>query len=238
VVTPVPVHFRLPSDIHPTDGTNYSDRIEWRLELAAAVPGVDYSATFEVPVFRTAASAEPLTPEQEKLLGPAESLPYRQPVDSPIRVSQSARGTQIVFPAARNPGAATGLTGFTALWGGIVWLIFYLKAPVFFAILFAAVEAILVYATLRMWLRVVEVTASREGVSVASGFGIVGDPSMIASPDVSSVEVKIGLQAGSTIYYDLAIVQTSGRRSNAGNGIRDKREAEWLAGLIRQALGK
>jgi hypothetical protein len=238
VVTAVPVHFRLPSDIHPTDDTNYSDRIEWRLELAAAVPGVDYSATFEVPVFPTTASAEPLTPEQEKLLGPAESLPYRQPVDSPIRVSQSARGTQIVFPAARNPGAATGLTGFTALWGGILWLLFYLKAPVFFAIVFAAVEAILVYATLRMWLRVVEVTASREGVSVASGFGMVGDRSMIAAREVSSVEVKIGLQAGSTIYYDLAIVQTSGRRSNAGSGIREEREAEWLAGLIRQALGK
>jgi len=46
------------------------------------------------------------------------------------------------------------------------------------------------------------------------------------------------MQAGSTVYYDLAVVQAGGRRTNAGSGVRDKREAEWLAGLIRQALGK
>jgi hypothetical protein len=239
LVTAVPVHFRLPGDVAPCDDTNSNDRIVWRLQLTAAVPGLDYSATFDVPVFRTTASAEPLTPEQEKELGPpTESLPYRQPTDSPIRVSQSARGTQIVFPAARDPGAAMGLTGFTALWGAIVWLIIYLKAPIVFGVLFGAVEVILLYATLRMWLRVVEVTASRDGVAVASGFGVAGDASLIPARDISAVEVRIGMQAGSTVYYDLAVVTAGGRRTNAGSGVRDKREAEWLAGLIRQALGK
>jgi hypothetical protein len=130
IVTVVPVRFRLPSDVLPSDDTNSNDRIVWRLQIGAAVPGVDYSATFEVPVFRTAASAEPMGPEEEKVLGPApERLPYRQPADSPIRVSTGPRGTQIVFPAARNPAAALGLTAFAALWAAIIWLIVYLKAP-------------------------------------------------------------------------------------------------------------
>jgi hypothetical protein len=55
---------------------------------------------------------------------------------------------------------------------------------------------------------------------------------------VGDVEVKIGLQSGSTVYYDLAVLQKSGRRVNAGSGIRDKREAEWLAGLIKNAVGQ
>jgi hypothetical protein len=81
------------------------------LAITAAVPGVDYGATFEVPVFRTTASAEPLTPDEDRLLGPTpERLPYQQPAGSPIRVATGPRGTQIVFPAARNPGAALGLT--------------------------------------------------------------------------------------------------------------------------------
>jgi hypothetical protein len=46
------------------------------------------------------------------------------------------------------------------------------------------------------------------------------------------------MQSGSTVFYNLAVVQTNGRSTNAGSGIRDKREAEWLAGLVRQALGK
>lgn len=61
---------------------------------------------------------------------------------------------------------------------------------------------------------------------------------MIPARDISAVEVRIGMQAGSTVYYDLAVVTAGGRRTNAGSGVRDKREAEWLAGLIRQALGK
>ena len=45
------------------------------------------------------------------------------------------------------------------------------------------------------------------------------------------------MQAGTKVYYDLAVLQRNGRRANAGSGIGDKREAEWLAGLIRQAVG-
>jgi hypothetical protein len=238
VVTAIPVRFRLGPDLTPTDDADLDDRIVWRLELTAGVPGVDYGARFEVPVFRTAASSEPLAPDEERLLGPAvESLPYRPPGDSPIRVSMGPRGTQIVFPAARNLGATLGLTGFAALWAGILWLIIHLKAPLLFPIAFALVEAVLLYGALRMWLRVVEVMGSREGVAVASGLGATGDPTMIAAHEVAGVEVKIGLQAGSTVYYDLAILRTSGRRTNAGSGIRDKREAEWLAQLIKNAVG-
>ena len=238
LVTTIPVRFRLPQDVLPTDDSNAEDRIVWRLAIAAAVPGVDYSSTFEVPVFRTSASAEPLAPGEEKLLGPVpESLPYRQPAGSPIRVSTGPRGTQIVFPAARNPGAALGLTGFGALWAAFIWLIVYLKAPILFLVAFGLVELALLYGMLRMWLRVVEVTAGRDGVTIATGFGGVGDPVRIDPRDITAIEVKIGLQAGSTVYYDLAVVQRNGRRANAGSGIRDKREAEWLAGLIRQAIG-
>jgi hypothetical protein len=119
-----------------------------------------------------------------------------------------------------------------------VWLILHFKAPVFFAIVFGAVELVLLYATLRMWLRVVELTVSRDGVAIASGYGIVGNPVMIPARDIVRVDVSIGMQSGSAVFYNLAVVQTNGRSANAGSGIRDKHEAEWLAGLVRQALGK
>jgi hypothetical protein len=41
-----------------------SHRILWRLELKSVVPGVDFLAQFEVPVFYTAESDTPLTPEE------------------------------------------------------------------------------------------------------------------------------------------------------------------------------
>src|SRR5262249_22083890 len=110
------------------------------------------------------------------------------------------------------------------------------KAPMIFLVIFGLAELVLVYSVLRMWMRVVEVVASRDGVAIATGFGVVGDPVTIPARNVTGVDVTIGFQAGSTVYYAISIVQQGGRRTTAGSGIRDKREAEWLAGLIRQAL--
>lgn len=238
IETTIPVHFRIPPDAAPCDDANPSDRTVWRLAVTAAVPGIDYDASFEVPVFRTAQSLEPVGGDEEKLLGPPpESLPYRQPRDSPIRVNTGPRGTQIVFPAGRNPGAALGLTGFAALWGGVVWLLFAVKAGPFFIGIFGLAELALIYGVLRMWLWVVEVTAGHDGVAIAKGFVAVGEPARIAAADVARVEVQIGMQSGSIVYYNLQVVRKDGRNATAGSGIRDKREAEWLAGLVQQAVG-
>ena len=237
-VTTIPIRFRIPDDVAPTDDADPSNRIIWRLQVSAAVPGVDYAAAFEVPVFHTQQSSEPVTDDEAKVLGPVpESLPYRQPPGSPIRVSTGPRGTQISFPSGRNPGAAFGLTLFAGLWGGAVWLLVSLKAGVLFVGVFGLVELVLLYAVLRMWLRVVEVTAGRDGVAIASGFGAVGEPRRISAAEVAGVETGIGMQAGNTVYYSLTVVGKDGRRVTAGTGIRDKREAEWLAGLIKQAIG-
>ena len=44
----------------------------------------------------------------------------RQPPDSRIQVTTNRRGTEILFPAARNPGAASGVTLFLAVWIGAI----------------------------------------------------------------------------------------------------------------------
>src|SRR6185312_2824564 len=46
----IPVLFHIPSDARESDSRNFNDKIIWRLEVKADVPGVDYTARFEVPV--------------------------------------------------------------------------------------------------------------------------------------------------------------------------------------------
>ncbi len=50
----IPVFFKIPADCRESDDSNSRDQILWRLEARAKVPGVDYFAPFEVPVFRVA----------------------------------------------------------------------------------------------------------------------------------------------------------------------------------------
>lgn len=233
----VPIAFALPADAVPSDPPGGDDRTLWRLELSAEVPGVDYAARFEVPVFRTAASAAPRT-EAEQAVAASTALraDYRQPADSRIQVSRTRRGTEIYFPAARNPGTAAALTAFTLLWGGATWATVAFGAPLLFPIVFGAFGLLLVYGVIDQWIGVARVTADRTGVTVAKGWIVPRGGRMLGAAEVADVTTKIGSQSGRIVFYDLMIVTTAGKRVTAGGGIADKREAEWLAATVLAAL--
>ena len=46
----------------------------------------------------------------------------------------------------------------------------------------------------------------------------------------------IGMQGGNTVFYDVTIARKDGKKVRAGGGIRDKREAEWLAATLKESL--
>ena len=50
----IPVQFRIPEDAQETDDSNARDRRLWRMDITADMSGVDYAASFEVPVYRGA----------------------------------------------------------------------------------------------------------------------------------------------------------------------------------------
>jgi hypothetical protein len=64
--TSVPVAFAIPRRLEPTSPEAGDSTIEWRLDLSAGLPGVDYFARFEVPVFVTADSSDDVTDEDAR----------------------------------------------------------------------------------------------------------------------------------------------------------------------------
>lgn len=232
--TQVPVKFRIPPDAEASDASDPNNQVVWRLKLSGKVPGVDYESLFEVPVFRTAASDRPLTAEE--LDEPEEEI-YQRPAHSRIRVTANRRGTEIVFPAARNVGAALGATVFTLLWGGLVWALLHFGAPIGFAIVFGLLGLLMVYSTLQLWLGVSQVTVDAGAVTVAHGWLIPGRERRLPASDIAEVSTAIGMRNGSTPYYDVVLVRKDAKKLIAGRAVRDKREAEWLAAAIRDALG-
>ena len=55
---------------------------------------------------------------------------------------------------------AIGLTTWTLAWLGVLVGLFLFAAPLVFKVVFGLFGLLFVYATLRLWFRVVEVTAS------------------------------------------------------------------------------
>ena len=139
------------------------------------------------------------------------------------------------FPAARNPGAAGSLTLFFLAWSGILGGLVAGSAPLLFIGVFALSDAALLYGVIAVRLSVTHVEASPEGVRVRSG--LLGGRRAVVRADLIDVPVSIGMQAGQVPYYDIGLVDTSGRRTPAGSMIRNKHEAEWLADEIRRAVG-
>jgi hypothetical protein len=233
----VPVAFAIPADVAPTVMQPGGDRTLWRLAISAETPGVDYAATFEVPVFRTAGSEQPRT-EAERAIAAATAVPpgYRQPAGSKIQVTTTRRGTEIYFPRARNPAMAMGLTAFLGLWAAAIWGTLVFHAPLIFPVVFGAFGLLLVVMVLDQWLAVTRVTVGDGAVTVANGWLAPRRERTLGAAEVAEVTTRIGSQAAGALYYDLTIVTKAGKGVAAGAGIRDKREAEWLAATITSAL--
>ena len=53
---------------------------------------------------------------------------------------------------------------------------------------------------------------------------------------IGAIDPAIGMQLGSTPYYDIRVTRTGGKPITIGGGIRDKREAQYLAGLLLKAV--
>jgi hypothetical protein len=237
--TMIPVSIPLPPDAAPTDQRNSRNEVVWRLTLSASVPGIDYRSVFQVPVFRTPESDSPRPADEAAIAeaGAGEEK-YRQPAGSRIAVSANRRGTEILFPAARNPGAATSLSMFTLLWWGTIWALVHFHIPLIFPIVAGLFGVLMVIGSLDLWLRVTRVRVDGSGIAIASGYLTAGEERVIPAAEIGEVKARVGMQSGMTPYYDIVVVRSNGRRVLAGRSVRDKREAEWLASTLKQALGR
>ena len=236
--TRIPFTFRIPADVPGSDSADPSSQIVWRLRLAAGVPGVDYDAVFEVPVFHSP-PGHPVGSEKNPMGDPdsVAPAPYRQPADSRITVSTNRRGTEIWFPAARNAAAAAGVTVFTLFWTAVLAGLVYSDAPALFPIVFGLFDLLLAAGALQLWLGVSRVTVDRQALLLEEGYVYTNRGCRITAGEIADITLKIGMQAGSRPYYDVVIVRADGKRVTAGRSVRDKREAEWLAATIINALG-
>jgi hypothetical protein len=54
--------------------------------------------------------------------------------------------------------------------------------------------------------------------------------------EIADVVVSIGMHARTTVYYGVAIVRKNSKKTKVGRSVRDKRETEWLAATIKEAM--
>jgi hypothetical protein len=163
---------------------------------------------------------------------------YKRPPDAPIRVELSWRGgTEFNFPAARNHGVAVGLTIFLALWSGAIVALLLFKAPIFFPIMLGLFDLIILVVVFDLWFGSACVTVSRDTVTVTRTMRGWQRERVVPVTDIKEFQATIGLEVGTTTYYDIKIVLRSGKRYTIASSIKDIREADWLAAEMARCAG-
>ena len=245
--TQVALEFRLPHGLPESDPRRTGDDAVWILSVHANVPGVDYEAQFELPVFQTSESsleeegsrveAATLTPGS----GAVPALP-----DSKIRVRPvGIAGREFVFGMLRNPWMGLLTVVFTFLFCGFVALILYADGPGFFLLVFALATLLLAYASVDTLFAITRVRAERGRIRVRHGpFGI-GPTRTLQLHEIERIRVVPQMQYGSHTYCQIRIERRArrpgerawGRQVTAGSRIPTQAEAEALARAMGEAAG-
>ncbi len=229
----LPIAFTIPRDALSSDDSDMSNRVVWRLAVSAEVPGVDYASSFEVPVFPVAGAR--VVDEAPAVDAEPEA---RHDPSSPILVSSNRRGTKIVFPPARNPGPGIFLTFFFLIWSGVTWFLARADAGLLFVIVFGFFDVLLFLGLLTLWFQRVTIVAGPDHLRIRNTILGLGRTREFRPADVADITLSIGMQSGSTPYYDIEVHFVGGGKVKAGGAIRDKREARWLVERMWEGMGR
>ncbi|HEU4401339.1 MAG TPA: hypothetical protein VFT43_04470, partial [Candidatus Polarisedimenticolia bacterium] len=246
-ISRIPVLFPIPPDGRATDDADFRSRILWRLEVTADLPGVDYQERFEVPVARAlAGNSAGRAPAVDDTV-PPDPIAGR-PAAATIAVRPASEGgTLFLFRAARNPMPAFASALFFLLFSGSTGFLFWMtrvfpfpSLPGLFVLGFVAVfgafDLLLFWFVLLTWLGVTRVVAASGILTIDSGILGLRRRRSIESAEIASITTSIGMQVGTTPYYDIKVTGRDGRRYIAGGMLRSKREAEWLAAEMSRCL--
>ncbi len=209
----IPVRFALPYDQPPASTESSDNEIIWRLEVKAAVPGVDYDARFEIPVFRTEASREDF-----QLLDDGDVTADAPDVTAELqrlkaRVTPLASGgLRVVFPMFRNKGSAIGALVVWVIWTAICVALYKSSAPRVFPIVFGLFDVLIFLGVLYSWFHTSRFEVNHQALVMAGGLFGIGGEKRIPGRQVQKFSTRQTLQSGSKVYHSIYVHTTDGKK--------------------------
>ena len=262
----IPVDFGIPQDAYETNHDQSRDQLSWVLHAKADVPGVNYSDSFEVPVFRSGAAVDAFAPSTNfasdlsassfvssgsfgssgsaaAATAPAfqsDATEVAAPAHPRVIVSTTPDGsTEFYFPAFRNHSQTLVLLLFTAVWTAVVCFLAHSRAPWFFALVFGFFDLLLIYGLFQSLFGSTQVIVGNGKLtSVRRTFG-VGNRREAAFGDIQSVLASMGLQSssGTNGSYRIRLQMKNGVGFSLADNITDRQEARWIVGQIEKLVG-
>ena len=237
----LPVRFHIPAEALPTTPGSPSTRILWRLIASADVPGVDFGARFEVPVFCTEDSPTPGEEEaepQSQWATSASGTPRSLDEDLSrvgIFVERPPNRMQVQFRRARCKTGAAMLTGFAVLWTGVCIGLSYSDAPILFPIMFGLTDLLIVWGAFDAWLWHGRVRVGPGRLESRAGI-FIATTKQFQAGEIRGIGASRGTQFGNTVFYRIRVRPNEGSPVTIGKYIGNRQLADALAEEIQQFL--
>jgi len=232
----IPINFALPENGSESSAISTDDKIFWRLDIAAKVPGVDYESQFEVPVAKAEVSEEQIAVErkihtEEVQQEEKEDTQYQLPAHSRIRAQDTGVGQEFYFPTMRNPKVVIWLTCAIPVCTAVTWAAFHfggwLLIP--FWLFFGFLDFVFIQNWLTSGFGSSRVVAGNGGITLTKHLFGLGRTQKIPAAEIKGIQVDVGTAMGQNKFYNVTLVRRNNVTQIVAANLPDTHEAHWLA---------
>ncbi len=233
----IPVLFKIPFDAKETNEENPRDAIIWKLKISADVPGIDYKAYFEIPVFRTEESRKDFEIDSSSLNKSMGKISGDSLLESSGIISEKLMngGVRFIFPTAGKK--AIPLFLFSLVWSGVVVLLWIMESPpMMIKIIFTAILPFLFYGFLDRLLYKSEVTVSNDSISIMNGWMGFRSVHNLLFSDIEEIKLEDATQSDKRIFSSITLITNSGKKITIARRINDRLHARHIIEEIKKAI--
>lgn len=241
--TRIVFRFDVPEGLPPSDTLQNGSTYElWRVNVTAALPGVDLDQDYEIPVFATGRKSGLSGREIDEAARKTADMSL-QAARKRIRFLNGANGTAFFYPPGRNLVAAgTALICGIVFAGAGYFLIFQEHRP-FFGAIFGFFGILITFSGLYMAGNSLHVQKDTSGnvVSTRRVFGIPARRRHIYAGDIRGLEKSgnFSTQSGGkhVKHFTVYAKTPDGKKIVFGEGFRGEREANAAIEIFRREMG-
>ena len=230
----VPFAFDLPADAPSSDLSKPNDLVLWQLAVAAELPGIDYKAAFELPVFVTAGEAAAHHAARRQEAARRELSPASRATATPL----PSGGVELRVGPHRDAGAFTTFVFFAAIWFGVIALMWRLGAPIFIAGFFSLFGLLILAMAVDFFTGTSIVSADSAGLRTRHALLGMSRSKSIEAAQVDSIASKVGGHYGHHPYFDVeARLKDQSSRTLARYFV-NRDDADVVAAKLWEGLGR
>lgn len=234
--------FDVPEGLQASDTEQDDSYHQWRLNLAAELPGTDLDRSYDIPVYATGMQSRFLSSRVVENARREQSALDDESVRKLVNLGYGAVGKRMYFPMGRYLSSSIGGFLVGIIFAGAGWYLIAEEGQRIFGGIFGGVGALIAIWCLYMILNALEVTQTSTGLRITRRLlGIPIKRTELRSDAIVDLVKHTNFQTQSggkhIVYYKIHAIDRDGNKHIVGEGFKGESEANAAIRLISREFG-